>query len=169
MVVCTGSRTLQPVLQGQQEAAHTSYLALGQEYLEMVQQVCETAPINVWNMMGHQLDQLNTMTVPGVADGAALSLCGDQYTCYNTITQTILTSRYHGQCFFVTGPGGTGKSFLLCAIQHWCNNSCNPCLLLAPTGIEARNIDGNTIHSALSIYSEAGSYRTGFFQFSEEK
>jgi hypothetical protein len=157
------------VLQGQQEAAHTGYLALGQEYLEMVQRVCEAAPINVRNMMSRQLDQLNTMTVPGVADGAALGLRGDQYTCYNTITQTISASRYHRQCFFVTGPGGTGKSFLLRAIQHWCNNSCNPCLLLAPTGIAARNIDGNTIHSALSIYSERGSYRTGLFQFSDEK
>src|SRR5438045_1432022 len=106
----------------------------------MVQRVCETAPINVRNMMSHQLDQLNTMTVPGVADGAALSLHGDQHTCYNTITQTILTSRYHWQRFFVTRPGGTGKSFLFCMIQHWCNNSHNPCLLLAPTGITARNL-----------------------------
>jgi len=48
-----------------------------------------------------------------------------------------------GRCFFITGPGGTGKSFLLKSLQHWCNASRNSCVLLAPTGIAARNIDGN--------------------------
>src|SRR5438045_6993393 len=74
-----------------------------------------------------------------------------------------------GSAFLSQGQGGTGKSFLLNVIQYCCNTSHNPFLLLAPTGIAARNIDRNTIHSALSIYSEGGSYRTGFFQFSEEK
>lgn len=41
--------------------------------------------------------------------------------------------------------------------------------MLAPTGIVARNIDGGTIHSELSIYDHRGSYKTGLFQFSEEK
>jgi ATP-dependent DNA helicase PIF1 len=54
-------------------------------------------------------------------------------------------------------------------LQHWCNASRNSCVLLAPTGIAARNIDGNTIHSGMSIYFERRSYRTGLFNFAEDK
>jgi ATP-dependent DNA helicase PIF1 len=71
--------------------------------------------------------------------------------------------------FFITGPGCTGKSYLLKALQHWCNTSRNQSILLAPTGIAARNIQGNTIHSALSIYEESGSYQTGIFSYNEQK
>jgi ATP-dependent DNA helicase PIF1 len=109
------------------------------------------------------------MTVPGLADAAAISLQGDQYRVYATVTQNIQASRHQGRCFFITGPGGTGKSFLLKSLQHWCNTSRNSCVLLAPTGIAARNIDGNTIHSGMSIYFERGSYRTGLFNFAEDK
>ncbi|XP_062607978.1 uncharacterized protein LOC134269784, partial [Saccostrea cucullata] len=62
---------------------------------------------------------------------------------------------------FVTGGAGTGKSHLINAIvnmakrelQTLCDD--NPegttVLLMAPTGCAAKNIKGNTIHSALSI------------------
>jgi ATP-dependent exoDNAse (exonuclease V) alpha subunit len=134
----------------------------------MVQRVAEGGPINARHMISEQLRQLNTMTVPGIADADAINLRGDQYDCYTAITQNISASRHQGRCFFITGPGGTGKSYLLRSIQHWCDASRQPCVLLAPTGIAARNIDGNTIHSGLSIYSERGSYHTGLFQFAEE-
>jgi ATP-dependent exoDNAse (exonuclease V) alpha subunit len=61
----------------------------------------------------------------------------------------------------VTGPGGTGKSFLLKALEAWCNRSRNQALLLAPTGIAANSISGATIHSALALFSEGTSYRSG--------
>lgn len=109
------------------------------------------------------------MSVPGLADAAAITLKRDQYRCYNTITQNISASRYQGRCFFITGPGGTGKSYLLRALQYWCKYSREPCVLLAPTGIAARNIDGNNIHSALSIYNERGAYYIGLFQFNDDK
>ena len=129
----------------------------------------EVTPLNVQEMILEQLHQLNTMSVPGLADAAALTLKGDQYDCYTKVTQNITVSRHQGRTFFITGPGGTGKSCLLWALQHWCNILRNPSILLAPTGIAARNIDGNTIHSALSIYVESRSYHTGLFQFSKDK
>ena len=157
------------ILRGHDERAETGSLALGREYLEMVQRVAEVTPLNVQEMISEQLRQLNTMSAPGLADAAALTLKGDQYDCYTKVTQNITTSRHQGRTFFITGPGGTGKSYLLRALQHWCNTSRNPSVLLAPTGIAARNIDGNTIHSALSIYVESRSYHTGLFQFSKDK
>jgi ATP-dependent DNA helicase PIF1 len=109
------------------------------------------------------------MSVPGLADAAAITLKRDQYRYYNTVTQNISASRYQGRRFFITGPGGTGKSYLLRALQYWLNHSREPCVLLAPTGIAPRDIDSNTIHSALPIYNERGAYHIGFFQFNNEK
>jgi hypothetical protein len=157
------------ILQGQDLREQASRIAIGREYLEMVQRVAESVPVNVQEMVSQQLQQLNAMTVPGLADAAAVSLCGDQYTCYVKVTQNIQASRHQGRCFFITGPSGTGKSYLLRALQHWFNTSMQPCILMAPTGIAARNIDGSTIHSAMSIYCERGSYHTGLFHFAEEK
>ena len=54
--------------------------------------------------------------MPGVTEGAVLSLSRDQYKAYTTITESITASRYTGQLFFVTGLKGTGKSFLLKAL-----------------------------------------------------
>ena len=51
----------------------------------MVQRVVESVPINVSEMVSRQLQQLNAMTVPGLADAAAVSLRGDQYACYVTV------------------------------------------------------------------------------------
>jgi ABC-type cobalamin/Fe3+-siderophores transport system ATPase subunit len=127
----------------------------------MVQRIAEALPINLQDLVSRQLTQLNTMTVPGLMDAAAITLAGEQYQTYTTVTQNILASPNGGKCFFITGPGGTGKSYLLKAIQHWCNSSRNNCLLQAPTSIATHNIDGNTIHSSLSIFPDAGQYSCG--------
>jgi DNA replication protein DnaC len=46
------------------------------------------------------------------------------------------------------GQAGTGKSYLISALRSLFGDKC---LLLAPTGVAAFNIGGNTIHSALRI------------------
>jgi len=48
------------------------------------------------------------------------------------------------RCVFVTGRAGTGKSTLL---KHFVQNTKKKVALLAPTGIAAINIRGETIHS----------------------
>ena len=159
----------QRLLTGHDERELAGHLAVGTEYLEMVQRIAEALPVNTQNLVSRQLEQLNSMTVPGLMDAAAVTLHGEQYTCYATITRNIQATHYGGRCFFVTGPGGTGKSYLLQALQYWCNTSHNQSIVLAPTGIAARNIQGNTIHSALSIYEEAAAYQTGIFRFNEDK
>ncbi len=46
--------------------------------------------------------------------------------------------------FFVTGKAGTGKSTL---VEHLRNKSTKNIVVLAPTGVAAVNVDGQTIHS----------------------
>jgi ABC-type glutathione transport system ATPase component len=118
------------VLQGQDEREQAARLTIGNEYLEMVERIAEATPPNLQEMITRQLEQLNCMTVPGLTDAAAISLQGDQYQAYTIVTQNIQASRQQGRNFFITGPGGTGKSFLLKSLQRWCNASGNSCVLL---------------------------------------
>ena len=68
---------------------------------------------------------------------------------------------------FCTGPGGTGKSFLIrCITQYLCQTfarqqGIRPVLLSGPTGICSRNINGITLHSLLKLPIDSGrrSYR----------
>jgi len=47
-------------------------------------------------------------------------------------------------CLFITGKAGTGKSTLL---RYWRKHTRKKAVVLAPTGIAALNIGGQTIHS----------------------
>jgi ATP-dependent DNA helicase PIF1 len=49
-----------------------------------------------------------------------------------------------GEHIFITGKAGTGKSTLL---QYFCQKTAKNVALLAPTGVAAINIKGQTIHS----------------------
>jgi len=45
---------------------------------------------------------------------------------------------------FITGRAGTGKSTLL---MYFCNITKKKVVVLAPTGVAALNVNGETIHS----------------------
>lgn len=53
------------------------------------------------------------------------------------------------QHLFITGKAGTGKSTLL---QYFCNNSSHQPVVLAPTGVAALNVKGQTIHRFFNFY-----------------
>jgi hypothetical protein len=98
------------ILQGQDQREQASRIAIGREYLEIVQRVAESVPVNVQEMVFQQLQQLNARTVLGLADAAAVSLRGDQYTCYvievhykNKQTSALwFLKDNHRQCFQAT-------------------------------------------------------------------
>ena len=50
---------------------------------------------------------------------------------------------------FITGKAGTGKSTLL---AHFCRNTAKNPVVLAPTGVAALNVKGQTIHSFFNFY-----------------
>ena len=53
------------------------------------------------------------------------------------------------QCLFITGKAGTGKSTLL---AHFCRKTAKKPIVLAPTGVAALNVKGQTIHSFFNFY-----------------
>jgi ATP-dependent exoDNAse (exonuclease V) alpha subunit len=58
--------------------------------------------------------------------------------------QAAIQAINDGQNVFVTGAAGTGKSTLL---QHLRSTTSKQCVVLAPTGVAALNVGGQTIHS----------------------
>ena len=83
----------------------------------------------------------------------ALNLPDDQLNVLSTI-RNILGPRHQKNkypYFFITGSAGTGKSFIINLIIDDLKKKKSNYLLLAPTGVAATNIGGQTIHSALRI------------------
>ncbi len=58
---------------------------------------------------------------------------------------------------FLTGNAGTGKSTL---IREFISDNIGRCIVLAPTGIAAVNIGGQTIHSFFSLPARTVSYNS---------
>lgn len=56
-----------------------------------------------------------------------------------------------GKNVFITGPGGTGKSYTLLEIVNWARNSGIEIAITASTGCAAYLIRGRTLHSYLGI------------------
>jgi hypothetical protein len=54
-----------------------------------------------------------------------------------------------GRSLFITGKAGTGKSTLL---THFCKKTDKEPVILAPTGVAALNVKGQTIHSFFNFY-----------------
>ena len=63
----------------------------------------------------------------------------------------VLEAALKGENIFITGDAGTGKSFVTKAIITELNKIGKPTLTLAPTGIAAQEIGGNTIHTGLGM------------------
>lgn len=62
--------------------------------------------------------------------------------------------------FFITGSAGTGKSFIINLIVENLKRKGSKYLLLAPTGVAATTIGGETIHSALRIRETFGAFQS---------
>jgi ATP-dependent exoDNAse (exonuclease V) alpha subunit len=100
----------------------------------------------------------------------------DQYLAFSTLSTAfdqLRSDPLSQRLFFVTGSAGVGKSYLLFAVEDNLKQRRISYLKLAPTGIAAVNVEGQTIHSALSMTTsnfrnKSTSYLTSIFN-SEEK
>jgi len=63
--------------------------------------------------------------------------------------QAISLMEETSQNLFITGKAGTGKSTLL---DYFCNNTRKKPVVLAPTGVAALNVKGQTIHRFFNFY-----------------
>ncbi|KAL7307795.1 hypothetical protein TKK_0000117 [Trichogramma kaykai] len=78
----------------------------------------------------------------------------DQSRVFEKITSTIQVSNKTLRCF-ISGPGGTGKSFVIDTLIKW-NKIVRGkhSAIIAPTGIAAYNVKGLTIHRLFQISVE---------------
>lgn len=65
--------------------------------------------------------------------------------------QTFIESVLNGDNIFLTGKAGTGKSFIVKKAIELLQSKGKKVIALAPTGVAANNIGGQTIHSMFSL------------------
>jgi len=81
----------------------------------------------------------------------------DMYAQLNLDQKTAFDRIYNAQdqrtkeCFFIDGPGGTGKSFMYKTLIHCLQQSGKSCVVVASTGIAATLLDGVTAHKAFKM------------------
>ena len=64
----------------------------------------------------------------------------------NEEQRKVFASFVSGANLYITGKGGSGKSFLTRYIIDYCHQKERKVLICAPTGIAARDIGGATLH-----------------------
>lgn len=81
--------------------------------------------------------------------------------CHLTEKQAeALTLMKEGHNIFITGPAGTGKSFLVNRFKEWCDKENKILAVTSTTGVAALNIHGRTLHSWSGIGIGKGSSTT---------
>jgi hypothetical protein len=84
-------------------------------------------------------------------------LNADQRRVFDFVKRSLVESETPAPVHFIVhGKAGTGKSFLISALQNLLPRQC---LLMAPTGVAAFNIGGSTLHSALRLPAALGANR----------
>ncbi|XP_029162230.1 uncharacterized protein LOC114933816, partial [Nylanderia fulva] len=80
----------------------------------------------------------------------------DQKRVFDKVTNAVESDKSILR-LYVSGEGGTGKSFLIKTIKCWIKQNLNKdTAVTAPTGIAAFNIDGLTVHRLLQLPVEHG-------------
>ena len=114
------------------------------------------------------INNVDSISTEAELDAIVETLNIDQRRIYDQIISAIIHSLAHAikscECdsfqpllLYVSGFGGTGKSYLIKTIMAWAYIKTNvlktkcKIILAAPTGISAAGISGMTLHSALSL------------------
>lgn len=118
-------------------------------------------PSSVSELISIQLKSLR-INPPIFSQYNVLNLPEDQLKVLSTISNTLGPKQQKNKYpyFFVTGSAGTGKSFIINLITENLKSKGSNYLLLAPTGVAATTIGGETIHSALRIHETFGGFQS---------
>jgi len=82
-------------------------------------------------------------------------LNADQRRVFDKVTKTVTSGKILQ--LYISGEGGSGKSFLIKTIKCWIKQNLNKdTAITAPTGIATFNIDDLTIHRLLQLPVEHG-------------
>src|SRR3989338_2666868 len=108
--------------------------------------------------MGKELQKWVLTYVNYILIGAYPCHCIFKNTCKMTVLSQLMTELNEeqtrvfdvflaGHSLCLTGPAGTGKSYLIQHITDHCKKSAIPCAITALTGVSACLIGGQTLHS----------------------
>ena len=97
------------------------------------------------------------------AEAAAMreQLNPEQLAAYRAIMESVILGQ--AKCFFIDGPGGTGKSFLYKCIIRTLESTGDYVCTCASTGIAATLIDGCTVHKLFGVPMEVDYDSTSIF------
>ena len=70
---------------------------------------------------------------------------------FNDSQQKAFDAMKSGKNLYISGPAGTGKSYLIKCFADWCKRNHKSLMICAPTGMAAREIGGETCHTAFSL------------------
>ncbi|CAJ0908479.1 3670_t:CDS:2 [Entrophospora sp. SA101] len=108
--------------------------------------------------------QLNSLKISPMINpqNTIIDLPDDQLHVFSIIKNLLgpLNDTKKYPFFFITGSAGTGKSYVTRLIVNDLISKRKKFLLMAPTGIAAQNIGGQTIHSTLRIQESNSGYKT---------
>ncbi|KAL5457558.1 hypothetical protein EMCRGX_G034829 [Ephydatia muelleri] len=127
------------------------------------------------------LNEVNAETV----EERVAKLNADQLRIFNNINDHLCHQKLHENgkcsctklkplCKFISGVGGTGKSFLIHTIRAkvnelWIDNKDYiRCALAAPTGLAAFNIEGVTVHRLFQLPIEHDSRTSTYWSLPKE-
>ena len=129
-----------------------SHSLYSRNYKNLIDNLLTSMQQNIKDIIGKQLCNLIPKPII-ISDNEVLNTPPDQYEVYNIITtcwgSLKETKKYPH--FFITGSAGTGKTYLTKQIIQYLKSINKKFLLMAPTGVAAENVGGETIHSKLKI------------------
>ena len=115
--------------------------------------------------MGDTLSKLHRLKLNTLSDKQIEAridcLSNNQTEIFLTVQKHFETHCNKSLHMFITGGAGTGKSFLIKTIIEWLRTftafqSFDPVLVCAPTGVSAKNIGGQTVHTAFRLPVQHG-------------
>ena len=120
-------------------------------YQNLISNLVTSLHTNLQEIVGKQLFNLLKQPNPST-NLSSMLFSEDQYKIFDILTNNWeKKEHFKHPYFFLTGSAGTGKSFMIQQIVNFLNSKNTKYLLMAPTGVAAKNVDGQTIHSALHI------------------
>ena len=129
-------------------------------YQNLIDNLITSLHIDLQDIIKNQLS--NLLHQPNLStEFSSMLLSEDQYKIFNIITNSWGQQEFSKvPYFFLTGSAGTGKSFMIQQIINFLTAKNIKYLLLAPTGVAAQNVGGQTIHSALHIRNTSTYFET---------
>ena len=129
-------------------------------YQNLIDRLITSLHTNLQHIIRIQLFNLLQQPNPSISLSSMI-FSKDQYKVFDTLINNWGQNEYSRHpYFFLTGSAGTGKSFMTQQIVNYLTNKNVKYLLMAPTGVAAKNIDGQTIHSALHIRNTSTYFET---------